>query len=328
MNVVQSYLTTIMRGDFTLYETRIFMKIVELANQTLKGAKASSYLRKVVCTDGINCNLVIPVRDIMTENSQAYNRVREALEHLMHKEVKLYIPELKEWRATTLLNNIRMTEHDGLIKFVVPKWLLEYIMNFIEGNFSLYDLQVAITLPSAYAVRLYWLTCSMKDTTDFSIIMLKSMLGADEKYKQTKDFIRRCIEPAQKALATRNVNGFTYTKVFKGNKVTALRFKPVKRQKIEPSQLVAQASLSAWCHPLLRQYLTQQCGFKLSELRPHKDLLMKFGNVPDWQTQIVKITNRARKTRKGKGYIINGMRLAVKESSDKLPLTAKRGQSK
>lgn len=318
MNVVQSYLTTIMRGDFSLYEVRIFTKIVELANTILNGHKASQLIGKAVCVDGINCNLTLPVRSVMTEGSQAYDRVRKALTNLMRKEVELYNPETKEWKKATLLNNIRFAEGDGLIKFVVPKWLLEYILNFVYGNFSEYDLRNALTLPSAYAVRMYWLTCSMTGPVNYSIPMLRQMLGVGDKYGSTKDFIRRCIEPPQKILAERNLNGYNFTRGKKGIKIQYLHFEPVKREKKEVSQLTAQAGLSAWCDPLLRQYLTTQCGFRLQELNANKDTLFNFCKLPDWQDKIIKIVERQRKKRASKGYIINSMRSAASEGLPKL----------
>lgn len=317
MNVVQSYLTTIIRGEFSLYEIRIFLKIVELANQLLGGKKVSQLVGKAVCVDGLNCNLSIPIKSIMTDGSMAYNRVREALNRMMHKTVELYDQSKDEYRAATLLNNIRIAQGDGLVKFVVPKWLLEYILNFVNGNFSMYDLQAALSLPSAYAVRMYWLTCSMRDPVDYPVMMLKQMLGAEDKYKETKDFIKRCIDPAQKILSERNLNGFSYQKKFTGNKCTHLQIIPVKRQKKEPKQLVAMAGLSAWCPLPLRQYLQNQCGFSMRELSSHKDELFKFSHIKGYEDKIIKIVERQRRKRASKGYIIASIKAEVKAAIDR-----------
>lgn len=314
MNVIQSYLTTIMKGNFSLYEIRIFVKIVEHANVILRGAKISRLLGKSVCVDGLNCNLQLPIKSVMTEGSHDYVNVKEALSRLMKKEVEIYDAVKRVWCKATLINNIRVAEGDGLIKFTVPKWLLEYILNFVYGNFSEYNLQAALSLPSAYAVRMYWLTCSMTSPVNYSVKMLREMLGVGEKYKETKDFIKRCIDPPQKMLADRKLNGYTYTKGFTKGKVTYLTFKPVKREKKDEAQIAAQGSLSAWCNPALRQYLMTQCGFSMRELSAHKELMADFSKVPGMEDKIVEIVNRARRKRAGKGYIINAMQKSLTDT--------------
>lgn len=315
-----------MKADFSLYEVRIFMKIVELANQVIKGQKISPLLGKAICMDGVNCNLTIPVRELMTEGSNAYNRVREALRKLMKHEIEMKVPNSQEWRATTILNNIRWTDHDGLIKFVVPKWLMEYILNFVNERFSEYNLQNALALPSGYAVRLYWIACSLPEVEDYRIEFLRAVLGCNDKYPHTKDFIRRVIEPAQKILAERNLNGFTFEKVKKGKKIIALRLRPVQRQQRSAAQLMAMGSTKSWCNPLLRQYLTTQCNFSMKDLGSIKQVLFDFGRISNWQSEIVRITNRARRNRKNKGYIVNGMKIAIEENTRNQPFQNKKGQ--
>lgn len=314
MNVIQSYLTTIMHGDFSLYEVRIFLRIVEQANVIIDKQTLSSMLGKSFCADGINCNLTVPMRSILADNSQHYDEVKKALSRMLDKKVEYYDTDAREWRKATLINNIRVADGSGMIKFVVPKWLMELILNFVKYNFSEYDLQAALSLPTAYAVRLYWLTCSMTKPVPYSIDFLKDMLGVRDRYKMTKDFIKRCIEPPRKILEDRKLNGFTFEKQFTGNKCTSLLFKPVKRQIEDPKRLTAKATLSAWCDPALRQYLTTQANMKVSELSAHKDELFNFGKIQGWQNKIVRIVDRARKGRKAKGYIFAAIKREVESN--------------
>lgn len=328
MNVVQSYLTTIMHGDFSLYEVRIFLRIVEQANHIIKKETLSSMLGKSFCADGINCNLAVPIRSVLQDNSQHYDEVKKALSNMLDKKVEYYDTNVREWRKATLINNIRVADGSGMIKFVVPKWLLELILNFVKYNFSEYDLQAALSLPTAYAVRLYWLTCSMTKPVPYSIDFLKDMLGVSDRYKMTKDFIKRCIEPPRKILEDRKLNGFTFEKQFTGNKCTSLLFKPVKRQIESPDALTARAALGAWCDPALRQYLTTQANMRVSELSSHKNELYNFGKLQGWQDKIVRIVNRARKGRKSKGYIFSAIRKEVESANPIASAAVKRIQNK
>lgn len=316
MNVIQSYFTTIMHGNFSVYEIRIFIKIVEQANQVLgKGTKYSSLIGRAICTDGINCNLSIPIKAVMTPNSHDYEAVKDSLKKLTSKKIEFYNVDKKTWCYTPFISNVRVADGDGLIRFTVARWLLDYIMDFINCNYTQYNLAAALSLPSAYAVRLYWLTCNMDHEITWSVEMLRDILGVGDKYKQTKDFIKRCIEPAETLLRDKKMNGFTYTRVFNHGKVTGLCFHPVRREQENTAQLTAQASLSAWCDPALRMYLTQQVGFSIRELSSHKDTLFKFGHISGWENLLLKIVNRARKKRAGKGYYIQAIRKEVEAAA-------------
>lgn len=308
MNVIQSYFTTVMKGNFSLYEVRIFIKIVEQANQVIKGSKGSDLLGRAFCTDGINANLSIPIKTLLTENSNDYTLVKKALISLSKKKIEMYDPVAKEWRYTPFISNIRKADGDGLVKFVVAKWLLNYIVDFMYCNFSAYNLAAALALPSAYAVRLYWLTCSMGSELDYTITMLRDMLGTGDHYPRNKDFIKRCIAPAERILKERDLNGFTFTKIVEKGKITKIHFVPVKREKTNYQVLQEEIANDQWCHPALRAYLTSQCGFTMRELKNNADTLKKFSSIDGWQDIITKIARRARKQRAGKGYYIKAIK--------------------
>lgn len=308
MNVVQSYLVTIMNGDFSLYEIRVFMKLVELANTALKKGQASSAFGTLVSFDGRTCQVTIPLRQVLSEKSNDYGKVKKAVESLMSKKFKMEFPNEKKWRLTTLLNDVEIAEGDGMISFVSPAWLLEYIVSFIDNHFSMYNLAAALKLPTPYAVRMYWLTCSMSEPVIYPIDMLKQMVGAANKYPKTKDFIQRAIVSAQRYLEEAHLNGFTFTKVFKGNKITGIKILPVKREAPRKEQLTAMATLGAWCPPQLKMYLKERAGFDQDGLNRNKSTLFEFSKIPDWPQRLSRIVERQRRGRKGPGYVIKAIK--------------------
>lgn len=331
MNVIQSYLTTIMHGDFSLYEVRIFTKIVEHANQVLKGQRISSLLGRAITTDGITANISIPVREILSDGSKDYAKVFEAAKRLVDKKIELWDTKTGEWvsnvpdnkkgrthRYSSIINNLSYKEGDGMIRFTVPVWLLGYILDLTNRHYSMYDLQMSLTLPSAYAVRMYWLVCSATAAIPYPLEMLRQMLGVGDKYPAPKDFVRRCIEPPRRILEERKMNGFTYKVIHKNPKsrtspIVSILIIPVKRQAMTKRQLTAQAGISAWCDPQLRMYLSSQCEFTDNDLQKIKPELFEFQKLKDWRNALVRIVNNARKKRAGKGYIINGMRSEIAE---------------
>lgn len=305
-----------MKGSFSLYEIRIFLHIVGLANRMFRGGYVSSSLGKAVCVDGRNCNLSISIKDLLTDKCHNYGEIKKAIQNLQKKLFELYEPDKRKWHSAALLADVEIAEGDGLIKFVVPKWLLEYILSYIDTNYSRYDLAAALTLPTPYAVRLYWLTCHMKHEISYNIDALREMLGVGEKYPATKDFIKRCVEPARNILEKRNMNGFKYIRGFKKNKCTYITFFPVQREEETHEQLTARAGISAWCDPLLKQYLVFNCGFTAEGLNRNKATLFEFCKLGDWQDRFHRIVEHARRQRAGKGYYIQAMKSEVAKAAD------------
>lgn len=307
-NVIQSYFTTIMKGNFSLIEVRIFIKIVEQANLLLQGANGSKLIGRSFCADGLNCNLIVPIETILGDNCHDYSRAKKAFKNLADKKVEFYDGAKKSWFYTPFVSNIRVAENDGMAHFTVARWLMEYIVNFMYCNYSRYNLAAALSLPSAYAVRLYWLTCSQSTALDWNIQTLRDILGVGDKYPKTKDFIRRCIAPAEEVLEKRGLNGFKAIKVFKGNKITSLRFEPVKRENNHEQDKFSAVTDANGVNQMLVVYLVGACGFTANGIKNNAELLKGFAALPDWQGTLNKIVRHARKKRAGAGYYINAMR--------------------
>lgn len=315
-----------MHGDFSLYEIRIFVKIVEHANKLLKGKRVSQLIGKSMSIDGITAYMSIPIREILTQGTNDYSLVYKAAEKLLDKKIEYYDVIHDAWLTNTenpkdakthvkthLIKELRYNNKDGMIHFEVSIWLLQYILDFMNGNFSMYDLQSALSLPSSYAVRLYWLTCSMTRPVTYPLAMLRDMLQVGDKYKAPKDFIRRCIRPAERILEERALNGFHIKVIHKNpnsktSQVQKIMFIPVKRQTQTKNQEVAKAGVSAWVPQGMKQYLTTQCYFTKEELESNKNTLFEFSKVKEWPNILSRIVDRQRKNKAGKGYIINAIK--------------------
>lgn len=312
MNVIQNYLVTIMHGNFSLYEVRLFSRIVLHANHVIKGKRVSPLLGRSLGADGITAHLAIPISDIITDNAHDYTAVIAAAKNLQDKVVEFYDRRERKWTfyRDHLINNVVYKQGSGIIRFDVSVWLLNYILDFINGNFSLYDFEKCLELTSAYAVRWYWLTCSMKNPVNYKLDMLRDMFGTGDKYKQNKDFIKRCVIVPMKMLEEHKMNGFTFEKKGRGHN-SFLHITPVKRQEPSRQQLVAMASISAWCAPEVKNYLLTAGGFDNDALHKNKVTLFEFCQIPSYADIVVRIVRNARKGRAGIGYIINAMKSEV-----------------
>ena len=330
MNIVQSYLTTVMKGNFSLYEVRIFVKIVEHANKALNGASVIDAVRAGISADNITANITVPIREILTDGSNDYSKIFEACKSLSEKTIELWNTKSGQWVKmpdmdengnthyfTHMIDNVRYVQGTGKIKFTCAVWLLQYILDFVNNQFSMYDLGTALSLPTPYSVRLYWLTCSMSNPVTYPLQMLREILGIGEKYKNPKDFCRRVLDPPIEIFKERGLNGYTYKKNKRNQGATSpivsITIIPVKRAKITAAAANAKMPLSQAGHPDLRQYLYTQCSFTTKDLCTIKDVLFNFSRIPNFRQIIYSIVEKARKKRAGKGYIINAMRSEISE---------------
>lgn len=314
MNVVQNYLVTIMHGDFSLYEVRILCHIIYHANKCLKGQRVSSLIGQRLSTDGISTVISLPIKTIASPTAHDYQAVFDAAVRLQDKVVEYYDHDTSSWTyyRSHLIDTVKWKHGSGIITFTVSNWLLQYILDFVHGNFSLYDFEQCLSLTSPYDVRMYWLTCSMKKPVKYRITMLKEMLGAETKYKQNRDFIKRCIESPMHHLEEKKLNGYTYHVDGRG-KACTIEFFPVKRQEVTKQQTAAMLPASSWIQVDLRNYLLSTGWMTNEVINKNKTTLFDFGTLPNYQSRISRIVQNARKKDAGYGYIINAMKSEVAE---------------
>lgn len=332
MNVVQSYLTSIIKGNFSLYEVRLFTKIVEYANRELEGKRVKDFSGPIRPTLRPSYELAIPFREILTDGSNDVEKVFSAAQNLANKSINYYSRSKKGWVSNTyrdksgttnyyshLVESVRWTRGTGVLYITVSYWLMCYILDIFGHNFSMYNLEHALSLPTAYAVRMYWLVSSATRPIPYPVQMLRDLLGVGNKYPSTKDFIKRCIESPRKILEERGVNGFTYKVIHKyanskTSKITAILIIPVQRELPSDSQIAAKGPLSVYCSHDLQLYLQTQCLFTDQELYSLKLVLADFQALDDFRNRLVRIVSNARKKGAGKGYIVNAMKSEILEN--------------
>lgn len=305
--IVQGYTATMIKGDFSLYEIKILVKIVERVQEYLGNGCAKNYIGQSICQDGINYNFSLTIRELIPEQSRHYEDVKEALIRLQEKKLTYFDTKKQIWYSSPLAYNCFVEFGTGIARFSASKWVIDTILDFSKG-FTRYEFVSAMALSSPYSVRWYMLSSSLSRPLCYDIDFLKEWLGVSDKYKQTGDFLKRCVDPAVKELELQNVNGFSYEKIYKGNKIKSLRLIPRKREAVSTNELAAKVSASVWINPLLMNYLSLHCGFSSRELSAHKDLLHRFTKKPAWQDILMRIVERQRRGRFSKGYIINAIK--------------------
>lgn len=322
MKQAQSYYSVILRSDFSIYEMRIMLKIVQRAQPLYVGRKYSDFLQQAICTDGINMNFAIPLSELLGANSHNTGPLKAAIKR-MEKEwyVEYYDRQSRVWHSTSMIYNVRIEERSGLMRFGVAKWLIDYIADFRNGGFRVYDFENAMSLRNPNAARLYLLMAGETRTRAMAIEDIKAMLGCAGVYNRPSEFIRRVIKPAQRELEKKGYNGFNFEPVLKyaGKKksgIVGLKISPVKRERRENIS-VTRERLEKELPQILVNYLAFNCGFSFSEISNNGKTLKAFVSLQGWEARLGRIVERARRGNKNHGYIIDAMKKEYAENAMK-----------
>lgn len=306
MEIVQSFIYSVSRVQLSLYEQRILLKVIEHAQTVLKGKLVKNCLFRMEHNLD-NVKIEIPVRYILTEGSKHYEDIKEAAIKLMGRRFEFWDSQAKAWYSSPLIYNVAYVQGSGLLSFYVSKMLYDVALDFTRG-FCRYDLETALSLSSPYAVRLYAIVSSQSRPIVYRISELKKMFGVEDKYKQTRDFILKVIDPAKRILDREGCNSFTYSKIKEGNKVTALCIAPLKRRQLTADELAAKVSLKRLVNNEILIVMISYMGFTTKEISAHKVLLHQFCELPYAVDTIYNIERRFRSKKKNKGYVIAAIR--------------------
>lgn len=315
MELIQSFLLSVTRVRLSLYEQRILTKIVEHGQSVIKGLSVQQY--KYITNPFDNEKITIPIRYILTDGSKDYKKVIDACKALMSRKFEFYNPTTKTYYADTCIHNVMHITGSGKVNFQVSRVLFDVMLNFSLG-YKKYDLEEALNLPTPYAVRMYVLLNNQTKPITWEVEKLKEMFGVADKYKQTRDFIKKVIEPARQALANNNTNGFTYSRVFQGNKVTHLRFFPVKVDKEEEILHPEMSREQLISKKAIQLIMSQDMGFTWKEISAHKALVEKFSQLVCAVDTFTSIYERAKRKQMNKGYIINAMKSEYRNADKRL----------
>lgn len=315
--ITQSYCTTAIKGGFTLVETRILVALVAQAQPVIARHKAEQNVGSLIDPRDASQTFTFNLADI-APNGHHYEDVLQALRALQTKSVEWYNSVTSEWCCSTIVYNVSCTRNTGRVKVHCAEWVLQMLLDFTKG-FTRYDLDAIFTLKSAYSMRFYMLSCSLSKPLTYSVDFLREWLGLQEVYGQTRDFIKRVVEPARAELETKKLNGFRYDLQRQGNKISGLTMYPIRRQLETADSITAKAPVSTWCPAPLRDFLVRSCLMTATEIASNKRTLFKFSQVPEWPTKLQKIVERQRKKGAPKAYIIGAMRAVIREEAKPKP---------
>lgn len=224
-DIVQSYILTTSHYHFAAAEKRVMYQIVNLLQRHLQGLKLDEKhsLSEDLFGERGYRRITMPISDCLRPGDDTnYKSVKHALKSLERKYIEY--DDGDRWESFNMVTSPVMVRHSGLIQFDLHWRMYDAFMDFTKGKRE-FELLKAMQFDSTYSMRLYEMLCGEEQVIDYKIETLRSMWGLEDKYNQTRDFIKRTINVAKKELDEKGPWTFDYDLIKKGRAVHKIRFR-------------------------------------------------------------------------------------------------------
>ncbi|SFN76214.1 Initiator Replication protein, partial [Algoriella xinjiangensis] len=238
--VLQSYILTTAKYDYSVYEKRILYRLVELFQGLIQNQKLKDKI--VIEQDNQNTSIVsMPIKlFLQNETDTNHIRIKSALKNLAKKFFE-YEDE-NDWELISVISEPKIKKNTEIATFRINPKIVEAFLDFSKG-FKKYELKVAMEFESVYTMRFYELLSNQKTPINYSIDKLKDIFNIADKYKLTGGFIQKVIEPAKKELDKCSPYTFHYEPIKTGRKITGIRFIPIHQPQFEDESLKKQKAM-------------------------------------------------------------------------------------
>lgn len=314
-DLIQSYILTQARYDFSVYEKRILYSIIQMFQQLIEGKKLTGKLRADKDLFG-DYMISMPIKSCLKdEEDNNHARVKQALLDLESK--KFEYEDDKVWQIIRLVQAPELIKKDEVMKFRLHYRLVEAFMDFSKG-FSKYEFLTAMKFESTYAMRFYELLSGQKMPIIYSVDNLKIMFQVQDKYKLTADFIRSVIDTAKRELDKKSPYSFEYSYVKKGKKIISIKFYPVfvsenRDPVLERTDLKRQVSPRWSLDKMVIDYLKENFMFSDKEIKNNVDLLVLAQSKLDLMYELSLLKVKAMKAVNTQGYVIGVLKKLAKK---------------
>ena len=313
--LIQSYIVTTARYDFSIHEKRILYRIIECLQAHLAGKKLNE--RYAVQKDLFGGYVfTIPISSFLENlENKNYKEVKKAMNSLLLKSFEY--EDDKIWTACTLIERPVVNKYDSYITLTINPLLMDAFMNFAKG-YRKYELKIAMEFKSVYSMRFYEIMAGQQKPLTYTIQHLKEMFKVDKKYKLPRNFINRVIEVAQQELKAKSPYWFEYQINKLGRKYHSITFTPVydpakKDQVLAEKELQNQLSLGWELTPEIIKYLKHSYDFSTQEIKNNLQVFKDYMTVGKLMDKLSYLKQYCRYKSNSKGYVISALRKELSE---------------
>lgn len=336
-DIIQSYVLTKAKYDFSVYEKRILYRLIEFAQDEINGILIKDNLRKIE-HHLFGRVITMPVADILKDEKDFnYEIAKSAFIRLSSKHIE--VEDEKEWAYIPIITYPKIKKGEGIATFNVFNEIWDAVLNFSQG-YRKYELITAMQFKSVYSMRFYELLSGQKTPLSYTIEELKSMLRLNEykekggkvhkeKYKRISDFENFVLDVAQKELDKSSPYSFTYEPITvrgrgrSGKKVIGYTFYPKfihknRDENLEKKELQGKMGNVAGSYGVLRkevsEYLMYNLNMTKEEINANKELFITAQRIlPHLIDELADLKTRANQKEKGIGWIINGLKGKIEQ---------------
>lgn len=313
---IQSYIFTTAKYDFNAYEKRIMYRLVELAQDELKGIMIRDNMHKIEPTL-FGREITMPVADILRdEKDQNYTIAKKAFRSLAQKGVEY--EDDKIWQYTAIIANPKINKIKGYVVFTVLDDIWRCLLDFTKG-YRKYELVTAMQFKSVYSMRMYELMSGQKRPLEFTFEDLKQRFKLKDKYNKANDFKRWVLNIAKKELDESSPYSFNYIEVKEGRKVVGFKFFPTfNPEKQDPElyevELHSKVSVSAQISREAYDYFRYSFEFQAAEISKNKKTIIEGElKIPDFIGFLSSLVGPSRTANNRIGYVINAIKKKTAE---------------
>lgn len=312
-DVIQSYIITSARYDFSVYEKRILYRIVEANQEVLENKKLSN--KYIIDTDLFNTkSYLMPISSFLSgEDDKNHRRIKEAFRSLEDKSFMYEDEDIIT--SIRLIRKFEINKRSGFVRFSLDLPIYSALVDFSKG-YKKYELQTAMRFESIYSMRFYELMSGQKDPIEFKIETLKDMFSISDKYKRVNDFLRYVLDVAKLELDEKSPYSFNYKPQKQGRAYHSILFFPKynpknRNSELEKRDLQKQVSLS-WDLPKnVVDYLKHNFNFTTDGIKNNIDLFKQSHEQLDLINFLASIKGKVRGSKNPQGYIIGALKKTI-----------------
>ena len=164
--IIQSYILTTAKYDFSVYEKRILYRIVELNQKFIEGISLNEKY-KIDITQLGNAEYTMPISHFLKqEDTNNHKEVKKAFLSLKKKEI-LYEDD-NIWASLNIIALPKFIKYSEVVTFTIDSLIFNALLDFSKG-FRKFELTIAMNFESTYSMRFYELFSNKKTPINYSI---------------------------------------------------------------------------------------------------------------------------------------------------------------
>ena len=147
-DIIQSYIMTTAKYDFSADEKRILLRLVETWQHLLEGKELNGKIERDLFGGYI---LEFPISYFVPDNQTNYKRIKDALRSLNDKKFEYEDEDM--WEIIRIIERPQIRKRKKVV-FELNEKIVECFLNFTKG-YRKFELETALSFSSVYAVRFY-----------------------------------------------------------------------------------------------------------------------------------------------------------------------------